>query len=267
MNYVIGDIQGNFNALKKLLSKIKFNSQTDYLYFLGDIVNRGDQSLAVLLFIKDLVEKRCASMVLGNHDYHLLVRGYINKKSHKKDTLDEILANVNASELLDFLRKQPLLIEVDNNLLVHAGIPPIWDEKILKCQVSIVEKRLQSRHNLVDFLHNSYQNISRFSNNSIEQNCYTINALMRMRFCAADGSLEFDHKGDQTTAPVGFKPWFDYPRMIQKNIIFGHWSTLIPFGQYCYPQGIYPLDRGCIWGRKLSAMRLDTKEIFTINCH
>lgn len=268
MHYAIGDIQGDLISLKKLLNHLKFNSNSDTLLFLGDVVNRGEQSLETLLFIKKLVDNHQAQMVLGNHDYHLLVCGYTDKKPNKKDTLDTILNHSKKAELLNFLRHQPVLIEWGDYLLSHAGIPPNWDKKIAKQQARLIEAQLQQPiKSLAEFLSNSYQNIAQFSdkNTSFENICYGINALMRMRFCTAYGQLEFAHKGNQNNPPKAYKAWFEHPSKISENIVFGHWSSLQAINQKQHPN-IHPLDTGCIWGGKLSALCLENKEIFTVDC-
>lgn len=267
MHYAIGDIQGDLTSLKRLLIHIDFNPSQDNLFFLGDIVNRGKESLATLIFIKKLVEAGAAKMVLGNHDYYLLVCGYTDKKPSNKDTLAEILNSDNCAELLNFLRQQPLLIKHQNYLLSHAGIPPQWDTETAIIQANSVSMAMQQDlSDLPDYLLKTYENVAEFSAelNPIKQQNYTINALMRMRFCTAQGKLEFQHKNNQTKAPAGFKAWFEHPRKTQENLIFGHWSSLKPLDKQ--HSTIHALDTGCIWGQKLSAMCLETKEIFSVNC-
>ena len=269
MNYAIGDVQGDLTALKRLLNRLSFNLKKDKLFFLGDIVNRGNQSLETLLFIKQLVEQNNARLVLGNHDYHLLVCGYTGQKLKPQDTMGAILKHPDKESLLNFLRYQPLLIEHGNNILVHAGIPPQWSIKTAISRAKLVQKKLQAPlSELSDFLSLTYQdNANHYSDDltQIEKSSYTVNALMRMRFCKADGELEFNHNKDQTTAPIGFKAWFEYSNSITENIVFGHWSRLNPIDQTQYPT-IYALDTGCIWGGQLSAICLESKQIFSIDC-
>lgn len=269
MRYAIGDIQGNLTALKQLLLKINFNPQQDYLYFLGDIVNRGSQSLQSLIFIKELYEKKCANTVLGNHDFFLLLCAYGHKKPQKKDSITEILNYPNKWALLDFLRSRPLLIEYQNNILIHAGIPPQWVLKTLKSQIKpITNVLVQSPKKLSHYLQvlNHDQQTWQPNLPAIKQQAYTINATMRMRFCKADGVLDFTHKNNPSFAPSGYQAWFLYPSKIKENIIFGHWSSLLPRVQYHYPSNIYPIDTGCIWGGKLSAICLKSKKITCIDC-
>lgn len=261
-DYAIGDVQGCFTQLQALLKKINFNSHRDRLFFLGDVVNRGTQSLATLQFIKDLEDN--AQMVLGNHDIHLLVCGLTHKKSNKKDTFNDILTSKYKHRLLNFLRRQPLIIEYEDNLLVHAGIPHLWSKEKLLKQAKAVETKLKSSDAevfLKKIYHNEPQKFTAKLNN-LQKNIYTINALTRMRFCTKAGALEFSHSGNFDEAPQGFKAWFEHPKQIKENIIFGHWSSL----QNVQNENIYPMDTGCVWKNKLSAINLSDKTVISIDC-
>ncbi len=263
-DYLIGDVQGCFDSLQTLLKKIKFSTDKDQLFFLGDVVNRGEQSLATLRFIQDLGEN--AKMLLGNHDFHLLACALSVRKSHSKDTFDDILSASDSQQLIDFLLQQPLVIQHKNSILVHAGIPPSWDEKTALRQSLEVQKHLQS-DGVGDFINNMYDNHPYTWSkdlNTMDACRYTINACMRMRFCKADDTLEFEHKMNHNTAPEGFKAWFLHDNRVLKttDILFGHWSTLTNVDQ----PHIYPMDKGCAWGGSLSAIRLKDKQVFSINC-
>lgn len=263
-SYLVGDIQGCFDSLQLLLKKAKFSTDKDRLFFLGDVVNRGDKSLETLRFIKALKDN--AKMLLGNHDFHLLACTLGNKTPSNKDTLSAILNANDSLELIDFLQQQPLVIEHQDALLVHAGIPPIWDKHILLMQAAVVEKHLQGNQ-AGDFINAMYGNHPyTWSDNldAMDACRYTINACMRMRFCQADGTLEFGHIMNINTAPKGFKAWFLHQNRVLRNtdIFFGHWSTLSAIDQ----PHIYPMDKGCVWGRALSMIRFEDKEIFSINC-
>ncbi len=263
-DYLIGDIQGCYKSLQSLLKKIDFSLDRDKLFFLGDVINRGSQSLETLAFIQAHHDN--ASMVLGNHDFHLLACTIGNIKSNRKDTFDDIINAKNASDLLDFLIQQPLVIERQEALMVHAGIPPNWDKARVSVQAQLVENHLKSE-NLGSFLTQMYDDKpDKWHENLDEmQQCrYTINAFMRMRFCQADGRLEFTHKMNFNQAPNGFKAWFEHENRALKNtdIFFGHWSTLDDVNR----AHIFPMDHGCIWGGKLSAIRLSDKQIFSIDC-
>ncbi|NYT52201.1 MAG: symmetrical bis(5'-nucleosyl)-tetraphosphatase [Candidatus Vesicomyosocius endoextente] len=263
-DYLIGDVQGCFDSLKTLLKKIKFSSDKDRLFFLGDVVNRGKQSLATLRFIKDL--KSNALMVLGNHDFHLLACTLGRKNPNKKDTFTDIINANDANLLLDFLKNQPLAIKHKGVLMIHAGVPPSWDIDRTLQQSRQVQKHLKSV-NVSQFLKNMYGNKPNiWSKNltELEQCKYTINALMRLRFCKANDELEFNHKMNYTHPPKGFKAWFMHKNRLLKNtdIFFGHWSSLSGVNQ----THIYSMDHGCIWNGHLSAIRLKDKKIFSVSC-
>ncbi len=263
-DYLIGDIQGCYSALQALLKKLHFSWDKDQLFFLGDVVNRGDKSLATLRFIKNNSDN--ASMLLGNHDFHLLACAFGHIKPSKKDTFIDIINAHDADQLLEFLAFQPLFIQHQDALMVHAGIPPNWDIDTLTTQAKQVQAHLQS-DNLSDFLKKMYHDNPHTWHpdlTELDQCQYTINALMRMRFCKANGELEFAHKLNVDQAPQGFKAWFEHDNRLlkQADIFFGHWSTLSAVNQV----HIYPMDHGCIWGGKLSAIRLEDKKIFSIAC-
>ena len=261
MDYAIGDVQGCFKTLQALLKKIQFKLDSDRLFFLGDVVNRGSNSLEVIRLIYS--HRDNMKMVLGNHDFHLLVCALTERNPNKKDTFDDILRASDKSNLLDYLLQRPLAIEHDNALLVHAGVPPQWNINDVLKNSQLVEKNLQSREAPI-FLSKMYGNSphnwhENFSNE--EKSRYTINALMRMRFCKENGELEFDHKLNIDKNPKGFKAWFLHPKreMNNQKIYFGHWSTL----EDVQTEYIFPLDNGCIWGGRLSAYNLTKNEIIS----
>ncbi len=265
-DYLIGDVQGCFDSLQKLLKEIKFSTEKDHLFFLGDIVNRGNKSLDTLRFIKDLASNGKASMVLGNHDFHLLACSIGGKNPNKKDTFADVINAKDSDDLLDFLREQPLAIKHKDALIVHAGIPPKWDADMVLKRSGVVEKYLKS-DNISSFLTSMYDDNPNYWNddlNELDKCRYTINALMRMRFCKSNGELEFKHKMDYLQAPDGYKAWFAHKNRNLKDvdIFFGHWSTLSKINV----KHIYPVDHGCIWGGSLSAIRLKDKKIFSVKC-
>lgn len=265
--YAIGDIQGCYRSLVDLLDTIKFNPNIDNLWFTGDLVNRGPQSLEVLRYVKSLGNR--AITVLGNHDLHLLaVAAGVDKIKHK-DTLDSILHAPDKEDLLTWLRHRPLLHydPLLNFMLIHAGLPPQWTVERACAYASEIESLLQTGDYLKFFSH-MYGNIpNRWSDNlsgydrwRLISNCFT-----RMRYCDLDGTLDFHHKGEPGTQPTGFFPWFQHPDRQHKNtrILFGHWSTL-PSAQY---NNVYSLDSGCIWGRQLTALKLDDPPVWIrIDC-
>jgi bis(5'-nucleosyl)-tetraphosphatase (symmetrical) len=263
-DYLIGDVQGCFDDLQLLLKKAKFSSDKDRLFFLGDVVNRGNKSLQTLRFIKDLGAN--AQMLLGNHDFHLLACVLGNKSMGNQDTIALILAANDCTLLIDFLRQQPLVIEHQNTLLVHAGIPPIWDKTTLLTQTALVEQHLQGNQagEFIDDMYGDFPYAWTDNLAPMDACRYTINACMRQRFCKADGTLEFTGKMNADTAPKGFKAWFLHKNRVLKNtdIFFGHWSTLSDIQQ----PHIYPMDKGCAWGGALSMIRFEDRQVFSVNC-
>lgn len=256
--YAIGDIQGCYEELQSLLELIQFNPQHDQLWFAGDLVNRGPKSLETLRFIKGLGDR--AASVLGNHDLHLIAaaHGYpINPDDH---TLDAILRAPDRDELIDWLRRQPLLHHDDTlgYTMIHAGLPPQWDLALAQQCAHEVESALRG-DNVVDFIEHMYGNKPRHWSNKLsgwKRMRFTVNCLTRLRFCDDQGRLALKYKGPPGSQPPEYRPWFELPDRKSRdlNIVFGHWSTL---GKRDDP-GIFPLDTACLWGGELTALRLDT---------
>jgi len=266
--YAIGDIQGCYDELLQLLELIHFEPQQDTLWFVGDLVNRGQQSLETLRFIKELGDS--AITVLGNHDLHLLALAVGNRSPKKKDTLHEILEAPDRDELLHWLRHRPL-IHYDKErqqLLVHAGLPPQWKTKKAVQYAAEVEAILRSdRH--AELFHHMYGNEPSVWNQELTgwpRYRFIINALTRMRYCSAEGKLNLHEKYAPGTQPKGLMPWFEVPerRSRKKEIIFGHWSTL----GLVKREGIIALDTGCVWGGTLTAVDLDDelRPAYSIDC-
>lgn len=258
--YCIGDIHGCFVELQALLELIKFNSSTDQLYFVGDLVNRGPDSLKVLRFIKQLPN---TTVILGNHDLHLLGLFYQVVTFEAAD-LNPILAAPDCPELIVWLKTRRLLVyeQKFNAVIVHAGIPPSWDLQQALTLATEAETILQS--DARDFLqhmygdepnewHNNLQGYDRFR--------FIINALARMRFSSLTGKLDFTCK--EKIGPTNYLPWFQVPQRRIKNvdIIFGHWSAT---EGKCDTPHVYALDTGCVWGGSLTALRLEDKKLFKI---
>jgi len=261
MDYAIGDVQGCFDTLSALLKKIKFKIDKDRIFFLGDLVNRGNNSLDVLRFVYS--NKDNMQMVLGNHDFHLLVCALTERHPNKKDTFQDILTASDKAQLLDYLLERPLAIKHQSSLFVHAGVPPQWSINTVLENSKFVENNLQSE-NASNFLSKMYGNRPHSWHENLtneEKSRYTINALMRMRFCKENGELEFDHKLDTDKNPEGYKAWFLHPKrvMSKQKIFFGHWSTL----KDLEIENIYPLDHGCVWGGMLSAYDLTNQQIIS----
>jgi bis(5'-nucleosyl)-tetraphosphatase (symmetrical) len=266
-HYCIGDIQGCFQELESLLSVISFDQARDKLWFTGDLVNRGPDSLSVLRFIKSLGQ--AAVVVLGNHDLHLLALASGQGKAKKQDTLEEVLKAPDLAMLCDWLRKQPLLHHdaVLDYTLVHAGLPPQWDLQHAQQYAAEVSLMLQSDL-YQTFLAHLYGNTPHCWDDRLNgwpRLRLITNYLTRMRFCDKNGSLELLSKGKSNKPPKGYMPWFKVPERNTKNvnIVFGHWAALC--GRTDEPN-VHALDTGCVWGKCLTAMRLEDKKRFQVPC-
>ena len=260
--YAIGDVQGCYSELKELLSKIRFNSDCDQLWFCGDLVNRGPQSLQTLRYIRDLGDN--AITVLGNHDLHLLAIAYCNNAPGKKDTLDEILSATDRDKLLDWLRCQPLMHH-DKKLavtLVHAGIHPFWSiKKALRLAGEVQSILCGDEH--TGYYQHMYGDKPKRWEDDLEgwaRYRFIINTFTRMRFCDRDGKHYLNTKCAPGKQPDGLYPWYETPgrKTIDDRIIFGHWSTLPHAGKKVI-NNTYAIDSGCLWGGRLTAMRIDDK--------
>lgn len=255
--YAIGDIQGCYEPLQRLLEALHFDPSADTLWLVGDLVNRGPQSVEVLRLLRQLGEQALA--VLGNHDLTLLAVASGKVKPRPKDTFHHILAAPDAGELLDWLRYRPLLHH-DAALgftMTHAGLPPQWDLALAQSCAAEVETTLRGKK-WPDFMGKMFGNEPRSwdsSQRGVQRRRFTVNALTRMRFCTADGVLSFTEKGAIGSQALQLLPWFAVParRNADLNLIFGHWAAL---GYYRAP-GIFALDSGCVWGKSLTAIRLD----------
>jgi bis(5'-nucleosyl)-tetraphosphatase (symmetrical) len=266
-SFVIGDLQGCFSSLEQLLAAIDFQQGTDKIYLLGDIINRGPQSLECLRWA---VNTPNVTSVLGNHDFHLMAVATGNQRYHREsDTLLAILHAPDKDALLNWLRHRPLLIHLAefNTTLVHAGVPPQWSLTQAQHLATKVEKKLRGADWKAFVHHDLYGNSpTLYSEDATktERLRYTINACARMRLCTSVGELEFKHKFDIAHAPAGYAPWFSYPRVDDScgKILFGHWSTqgLVETAQSLC------LDTGCLWGRSLSALCLETQTLTQIDC-
>lgn len=255
--YAIGDIQGCYDPLRRLLDVLRFDPAADSLWLVGDLINRGPHSVEVLRFIRDLGERAVA--VLGNHDLTLLAvaAGFVKPK--RKDTFDSILKAADGAELVDWLRHRPLLHH-DATLgftMLHAGLPPQWDLALAQQCAREVEATLQGPDcdTFLQQMFGSEPARWRDDLQGYDRLRFTVNALTRMRFCTADGKLSFSEKGPPGSQTLGLMPWFAVPnrRSAALNILFGHWAAL----GYYRASGIFALDSGCVWGNRLTAIRLD----------
>jgi len=262
--YAIGDVQGCFEELNALLEVIGFDRNNDRLWFVGDLVNRGPASLATLRFVRDLGER--AQTVLGNHDLHLLAVAHGFAKVRADDTLAEVLAAPDCDSLLEWLRYRSMLHVEANLVLVHAGLLPQWEIARAKALAEEVEAELRGPR-YREFLSQLYgSRPDRWSDglHGIERLRVIVNAMTRLRFCTAEGVMEFSSKGETEAGPPGYFPWFEIPGRKSANhtVICGHWSAL---GLRIAPN-LVALDSGCVWGGVLSAIRLEDRRLYQVPC-
>ena len=266
MDYLVGDLQGCCDPLERLLQTLDFSPSRDRLFLLGDLVNRGPDSLGVLRRLRSLGSS--ATCLLGNHDLHLLAIAHGVRQPHRSDTLDPILQAPDRDDWLNWLRQQRLAVWDAGWLMVHAGVLPQWDAARTVALAGEVEAMLRSP-DLGDFLTQMYGNEPAHWDDALtgvsRWRC-VVNALTRLRFCTADGTMEFATKEGAGGAPEGFVPWFEVPgRGTQGTpVAFGHWSTL---GLIDRPD-LLALDTGCVWGGRLTAVRVDggRREIVQVEC-
>jgi bis(5'-nucleosyl)-tetraphosphatase (symmetrical) len=251
--YAVGDIQGCAPSLKTLVKKLPAKSK---MIFLGDLVNRGPDSLGALRQLKQLQEDQRIECILGNHDLHLLAVDAGIRKTKGLDTAQGILDAPDRAELMDWLRHRPMALSNGKVLTVHAGVLPQWDlGQAIECAQE-VEKALRKK-NYKEFLANMYGNTPNKWSKSLkgyERLRVITNALTRIRFCTPSGTMEFESKEGFESGPKGYIPWFKTPkRKTQDTLIyFGHWSTL----GLLRVKNVIGLDTGCVWGGKLTAMEI-----------
>jgi len=268
--YAIGDIQGCYTELQNLLDHIKFSPEIDTLWFAGDLINRGPQSLETLRFIKSLGSS--AITVLGNHDLHALaVRAGLKKDKH--NTLSSLIKAPDADELFYWLRQQALIHHdtSTNFTMVHAGIPAHWNLKqAISCGNELHE--ILSGDNFLEFLEHMYGDKPDIWQDDLkgwDRIRYICNAFTRMRYCYPNGRLNLIEKqSPEDTRNKGINeltPWFEMlnRKTQSEKIIFGHWSTL----GLRLDNGIHALDTGCLWGNRLTALKIDDKlDYFQVEC-
>jgi bis(5'-nucleosyl)-tetraphosphatase (symmetrical) len=258
--YLIGDVQGCDAPLQRLLDTLDFSPSRDTLYLLGDLVNRGPASAAVLRRMMDYGD--AARCLLGNHDLNLLAIAHGVRKPHRKDTLACVLDAPDRDAMLHWLRHQRLAMLLhDGNrelLMVHAGVLPAWTATKTIALAQEVEVVLQGGHS-AEFFQTMYGNAPNVWSDALtgmDRMRVIVNALTRLRFCTAQGAMEFDTKEGAAGAPAGYLPWFDVPgrQTADITVAFGHWSTLGWLGR----SDVLALDTGCVWGGSLSALKLGT---------
>jgi bis(5'-nucleosyl)-tetraphosphatase (symmetrical) len=273
--YLVGDIQGCFDELTSLLANVNFAKDVDTLYVAGDLVARGPKSLETLRFIKSLGTS--AKIVLGNHDLHLLAVYEGVKKPKPCDLLSSLLEADDINELMDWLASQPLIQAIPNlqspkaNIKVpfaymsHAGLSPQWQLTDALEQATMIQSKLSSdkRKWWLSKMYGEQPNSWHLAKTDVDKFRFSINALTRMRYCFADGSLEFQQKSSPNHNKItNLYPWY----MLSKAInavpwVFGHWASLM--GK-CSHSNIYPLDTGCVWGNELTLLRWHDKKYFTV---
>lgn len=263
--YAIGDIQGCFTSLMALLKRVSFDPVHDRLWLVGDLVNRGPDSLRTLRFVRDLGP--AAVTVLGNHDLYLLMVAYGAVRSRgKDDTIQAVLDAPDREALLGWLRTRPLMHVENGFAMVHAGLLPGWSVPQARALAREVEGALAGPYH-ADLLHNMWGSEPAAWHPDLRDYArmrVIVNAMTRMRFCTLDGQMDFKVKGEVTKAPKGYVPWFEVPgrKSADTTLVFGHWSAL---GLRVEPR-LLALDSGCLWGRELSAVRLEDRAVFQVAC-
>jgi bis(5'-nucleosyl)-tetraphosphatase (symmetrical) len=258
--YAIGDIQGCFRTLKRLLKRIAFNPDNDRVFLVGDLVNRGPDSLDVLRWASDLGSR--AICVLGNHDIHLIAMAQGVSEIKRTKFLEQVLRARDADKLIKWLRKRPLMYREHNFVLVHAGVLPAWTLGEAEIEARKLEELIQGNTcaTFLKFCYRSQANMWREDLSGLEKSAVALNAFTRMRMCRSAHEMEFTFAGKTEDAPEGLTPWFQvktkHPR--EHIVVFGHWAAL---GLRVTPH-IIALDSGCVWGQFLTAYRMEDGAIF-----
>lgn len=289
--YAIGDVQGCFDSLQQLVDLLSFDPATDQLWFVGDLVNRGPQSLAVLRYVKSL--GGAAELVLGNHDLHLIMQAEGYGRANKEDTLSEVLAAPDCNELLAWLRSKGLFHVGQDWAMVHAGLLPTWTIAQAKVLSDEVSAALTAR-NYRDFLAHMWgSEPARWCDDlkGWDRLRVVVNAMTRMRYVTEQGTMALREKGAKSPpglGPAGCVPWFSFHgrasamrdsaehasgsdvlqgvntrhRPVTQRIVCGHWSAL----GYHAEGNVIAIDTGCLWGGALTALRLDDRQAFSLPC-
>jgi bis(5'-nucleosyl)-tetraphosphatase (symmetrical) len=258
--WAVGDVQGCYRTLRRLLKQVRFDPQEDRLWLVGDLVNRGPRSLKVLRWVRKQGDR--VTTVLGNHDLHLLGRAFETRTAKSRDTLDSVLEAPDREELVDWLRQRPLLHREGDRVLVHAGLLPSWTLEQAETLAREVEEVLRGPEpkRLLEALVASRPPAWRENLGPEDRWRVTVQALTRLRTCREDGRVCEGFSGPPDKAPEGCHPWFDL-RDDEANgvtVVCGHWATL---GLRAQP-GVLALDTGGVWGGVLTAARLEDGKIF-----
>jgi bis(5'-nucleosyl)-tetraphosphatase (symmetrical) len=257
--YAIGDVQGCFDELKQLLDRFGFRKEKDRLWFVGDLVNRGPESLETLRFVKALQNRAVA--VLGNHDLHLVTQHEGFERTRKDDTFDPVLRAPDRKALVDWLRTRPMMHVEGSYAMVHAGLLPQWSIAKAVSLGKEVETAL-ARPDYRKFLKSMYGSKPDQWSDSLtgwDRLRVIVNAMTRLRFCTPQGRMDLEAKG--RTPPPGYVPWYEL-RKDREAIVCGHWSAL----GLKLTEKLAALDSGCVWGGKLSALRLEDRALFQVPC-
>ncbi|MEZ5564626.1 MAG: symmetrical bis(5'-nucleosyl)-tetraphosphatase [Gammaproteobacteria bacterium] len=266
--YAIGDVQGCCDELERLLDALHFDTSSDELWLTGDLVNRGPRSLATLRLVRSLGDR--ATVVLGNHDLHLIALAYGNRtRAHNSRELTDVIDAPDGQELVEWLRQRPLAYYRPelNTLMVHAGVVPEWDAPLTMKLSAEVEQVLQGP-GCAGYIRDLYgDQPARWSPQLVGQERlrFITNCLTRVRYCRADGTLNLEETGPPGSQPPGLHPWFELPgrKSAGVRMVFGHWASL----GLLIDDNLLGLDTGCVWGRRLTAVRLDgVPETTSIAC-
>lgn len=260
--YAIGDIQGCYVSFKRLLEKIAFNPAVDRLWLVGDMINRGKYSLEVMRWIVE--HEHVVNVVLGNHDLHALCVYEGFGKVHRSDTLETLFSADDGPELIHWLRQQPLMVVENDIAMVHAGLLPQWSIEQALSLAGEVETKLRSE-GYREFLRNMYGNQpNRWDADltGMDRLRLITNTFTRLRIMDACGAMEFSFKGEMDQIPDGYVPWFEAAnrQSVGHLIVFGHWSAL---GLHLTAD-VMGIDTGCLWGRELTALRLEDRQTFSV---
>ena len=267
--YAIGDVQGCNDELQALFARLNFSADSDQIYFVGDLVNRGPASLQVLRFVRSLGDN--AVVVLGNHDLHLLAVVHGVRRNRKSDTLDDVLTAPDRDALLEWLITRPMAHihthrDGRTDLIVHAGLIPQWTTDVTLALARDVESALRNDPSRVfDHMYGDEPDLWSDDLSEKDRLRFTINVLTRLRVCTADGRIDLKWKGKPPPPNSPYQPWFDIEHRQSRDdrVIFGHWSAL----GFVQRNGVVGLDSGCVWGGSLTALDLDTdRPPITVPC-
>jgi bis(5'-nucleosyl)-tetraphosphatase (symmetrical) len=261
--YAIGDVQGCYDALRRLLEAIRFDPSRDRLWFTGDLVNRGPASLKTLRFVKRL--GTAAVTVLGNHDLHLLAAARGVRYPHRQDTLEEVLVAPDRDELLDWLRRRPLIYAEGTALLVHAGLLPEWSvPQALELGREVEQALVQDLDGFCRHMYGNQPDRWDEGLTGYERLRVIVNAMTRLRILTPDGRMELTYTGPPELAPLGCLPWYAVPGRRSRShfIVCGHWAA----HGLALTETVATLDTGCVWGGKLTALRLEDRQVFQVAC-